>query len=104
MRGIRQWLTSAVVLALGGTGVAQTPAPLPSPLAAPPPAAGALPGGAVVGSSIPIPPAPIATVQVQTPYVAPTGPSGPTRLQTGPAPGGSLVPGPAAPARGRMCW
>lgn len=104
MRGIRQWLTSAVVLALGGTGVAQTPAPLPSPLAAPPPVAGALPGGAVVGSSIPIPPAPIATVQVQTPYVAPTGPSGPTSLQTGLVPGGPLIPGPGAPVHGPSCW
>jgi hypothetical protein len=71
MRGIRQSLISAAVLAGTAVAVAQTPAPLPVPVSEPAIAA-ALPGGTVVGShGSPVAAVPmLATAEPATPSAA----------------------------------
>jgi hypothetical protein len=50
MRGIRQWLTTAALVAGPSAAAAQLPGPLPPPVSDSPPSM-ALPGGTVVGST-----------------------------------------------------
>ena len=93
MRGIRRWLTSAALLTgTTATALAQSPVPLPAPVAEPPIAA-ALPGGTVVGAHA----APVASVTVQAldavPKPAP--PAAATPIDS-PPPSANPMPAPAA--------
>jgi hypothetical protein len=117
MRGIRQWVTGAAVLAGTAGAAAQGPAPLPG-LVAEPPIAAALPGGTVVGSTrapqtggvtILTPAAAPPPAPVGPPVAAPVIVAPPARPAMGgvvlppPVPNGPPVPGCPVPGLGGDC-
>jgi hypothetical protein len=89
MRGIRQWLTSAALIAGGSVAVAQAPAPLPTPVTAP---TDGLPAGTVVSS--PASSVPAAKVARPKPPVVDV-----TIMQTGPSLIADTPPQPAPAPR-----
>jgi hypothetical protein len=92
MRGIRRWVTTAVVLAGPFAAVAQTPIGKPSS-SAEPPIAVALPGGTVVGSSRgPVTQGPVLTATAE-PAPEPRAPAAAEPIAE-PAPAPHVVPGP----------